>query len=57
MVEIEVGFIEKAGTGIWRMREDAKRHRYPEPKFTANGFFTALSDQVPYKLPRKSPSC
>lgn len=36
-----IGFIEKAGTGIHRMREDARRHKCPEPKFTANGFFTA----------------
>jgi predicted HTH transcriptional regulator len=33
--------IEKAGTGIRRMREDARKHKCPEPKFTVNGFFTA----------------
>ena len=48
-----VGFIEKAGTGIRRMREDAKKHGCPEPKFTANGFFTATfrprAEQVPHK--------
>ena len=36
-----IALIEKAGTGIWRMREEAKRHKCPEPKFTVNGFFTA----------------
>jgi ATP-dependent DNA helicase RecG len=33
--------IEKAGTGIRRMIEDARKHKCPEPKFTVNGFFTA----------------
>jgi ATP-dependent DNA helicase RecG len=36
-----IALIEKAGTGIRRMREDARRHKCPEPKFTVNGFFTA----------------
>src|SRR4030042_192642 len=36
-----IGLIEKAGTGIRRMIEDAKKHKCPEPKFTVNGFFTA----------------
>lgn len=36
-----IAFIEKAGTGIRRMREDARRNRCSEPQFTANGFFTA----------------
>jgi ATP-dependent DNA helicase RecG len=36
-----IAFIEKAGTGIRRMREDARRHQCPEPRFAANGFFTA----------------
>ena len=36
-----IALIEKAGTGIRRMREDARRHQCPEPKFTVNGFFTA----------------
>lgn len=34
-------YIEKAGTGIRRMIEDARKHKCPEPKFTVNGFFTA----------------
>jgi ATP-dependent DNA helicase RecG len=36
-----VAFIEKAGTGIRRIIEDAREHHCPEPKFKANGFFTA----------------
>ena len=36
-----VGFIEKAGTGIRRMREEAKKYGSPEPKFDTAGFFTA----------------
>lgn len=34
--------IEKAGTAIRRMIEDARKHKCPEPKFTMNGFFTAI---------------
>jgi ATP-dependent DNA helicase RecG len=36
-----IAFIEKAGTGIRRMREEARKHKCPEPQFAANGFFTA----------------
>lgn len=36
-----IAFIEKAGTGIRRMIEDARKHKCPEPKFRVNGFFTA----------------
>jgi len=36
-----IALIEKAGTGIRRMIEDARRHKCPEPKFNVNGFFTA----------------
>ncbi|MBM4333697.1 MAG: transcriptional regulator [Deltaproteobacteria bacterium] len=36
-----IALIEKAGTGIRRMMEDARQHKCPEPKFTVNGFFTA----------------
>jgi ATP-dependent DNA helicase RecG len=36
-----IALIEKAGTGIRRMIEDARRYKCPEPKFTVNGFFTA----------------
>lgn len=40
-MESEIGFIEKAGTGIKRMREEAKKYGCPEPKFETTGFFTA----------------
>jgi ATP-dependent DNA helicase RecG len=36
-----IAFIEKAGTGIRRMREEARQHKCPAPRFAANGFFTA----------------
>jgi ATP-dependent DNA helicase RecG len=36
-----IALIEKAGTGIRRMIEDARKQKCPEPKFTVNGFFTA----------------
>lgn len=36
-----IALIEKAGTGIRRMIEDAKKHKCPEPDFKVNGFFTA----------------
>ena len=36
-----IALIEKAGTGIRRMMEDARKNKCPEPKFTVNGFFTA----------------
>ena len=48
-----ISFIEKAGTGIRRMREEAKKNGCPEPTFEANGFFTATfrprTAQVPHK--------
>ncbi|MDO8691549.1 MAG: ATP-binding protein [Dehalococcoidia bacterium] len=37
-----IGFIEKAGTGIRRMREEAALHGSPEPLFKSDCFFTAL---------------
>jgi ATP-dependent DNA helicase RecG len=42
-----IAFIEKAGTGIRRMREGAITLGYPEPVFTANGFFTAVFRPIP----------
>jgi len=36
-----IALFEKAGTGIRRMIEDARKHKCPDPKFTVNGFFTA----------------
>ncbi|MBN1672400.1 MAG: winged helix-turn-helix transcriptional regulator [Kiritimatiellae bacterium] len=35
-----IAFIEKAGTGINRMRNDARSHGYPEPTFEDGTFFT-----------------
>jgi|SRR6185295_11204057 len=37
-----IDFIEKAGTGIRRMREEAKKHGSLAPTFEATGFFTAI---------------
>lgn len=35
-----IGFIEKAGTGILRIREEAREEGCPDPAFEANGFVT-----------------
>jgi len=37
-----IDFIEKAGTGIRRIRDDVREQGCPEPKFETNGFFTAI---------------
>jgi len=37
-----ITFIEKAGTGIKRMRDEAHDQRCPAPIFEDNGFFTAI---------------
>ncbi len=37
-----IEFIEKAGTGIKRIRDEAHRQGCPEPVFEENGFFTAI---------------
>jgi ATP-dependent DNA helicase RecG len=37
-----VGFIEKAGTGIKRIRDEVREQGCPEPEFEANGFVTAI---------------
>ncbi|MCX5824802.1 MAG: putative DNA binding domain-containing protein [Deltaproteobacteria bacterium] len=37
-----ITFIEKAGTGIKRMREEAHDQHCPAPIFEENGFFTAI---------------
>jgi ATP-dependent DNA helicase RecG len=36
-----IDFIEKAGTGIRRIRNETRVQGCPEPKFETNGFFTA----------------
>ncbi len=45
-----ISFIEKAGTGIRRMRDGARDQGYPEPNFTADGFFTAVFKPVVSKI-------
>ena len=54
-----IALIEKAGTGIRRMIEDAKRHKCPEPKFKVDGFFTATfwpSLEIAHKItPQATP--
>ena len=42
-----IGFIEKAGTGIGRMRQEARDHGSPAPEFRADGFFTAVFRPLP----------
>jgi ATP-dependent DNA helicase RecG len=37
-----ISFIEKAGTGIRRMRDTARHQGCPEPTFSENSFFTAV---------------
>ena len=37
-----IAFIEKAGTGIRRMREGARSLGYPEPEFSSGSFFSAV---------------
>lgn len=37
-----IDFIEKAGTGIKRIRDEARQGGYPEPEWEANGFTTAI---------------
>jgi ATP-dependent DNA helicase RecG len=36
-----IDFIEKAGTGIRRIRDDVRAQGCPDPEFENNGFFTA----------------
>lgn len=37
-----IGFIEKAGTGVKRIRDEAREGGYPEPVWETNGFTTAI---------------
>ena len=37
-----IGFIEKAGTGVKRIRDEARGGGYPEPVWEANGFTTTI---------------
>ncbi len=63
-----ITFIEKAGTGIKRMREEARAQHCPAPTFEESGFFTAIfypnpevraqagaTPQAPHKHPASSP--
>ena len=61
-----IDFIEKAGTGIRRMREGARNQGYPEPQFFVGSFFSALfyplvsidpssTPQAPRKNPASTP--
>ena len=55
-----IGFIEKAGTGIKRIRDEAREGGYPEPVWEANGFTTAIFRPNPEvraaATPRAGPS-
>lgn len=37
-----IDFIEKAGTGVKRIRDGAREGGYPEPEWVANGFVTTI---------------
>jgi ATP-dependent DNA helicase RecG len=37
-----IDFIEKAGTGVKRIRDEAREGGYPEPAWEANGFVTTI---------------
>lgn len=64
-----IGYIEKAGTGIKRIRDEAREGGYPEPEWEANGFVTAIfrpnaevraaaerTEQVAPQVPPKYPA-
>ncbi len=42
-----IAFIEKAGTGILRMRDGARAEGYPEPEFSETGFFSVVFRPIP----------
>ena len=42
-----IGFIEKAGTGVKRIRDVARAGGYPEPVWQADGFTTAIFQPKP----------
>ena len=41
-----IDFVEKAGTGIRRIRDEARAQDCPEPQFEANSFATCCSSRV-----------
>lgn len=58
-----IDFIEKAGTGIGRMRDESLRQGCPEPEFEESGFFVAVfrpnptaRGRVPTQPPTQSPT-
>lgn len=51
-----IAFIEKAGTGIQRMRDAAREHGHPQPEITADGFFTVVFRPLPSAPPKHPPS-
>lgn len=53
-----IAFIEKAGTGIQRMREAARLQGHPQPELRADGFFTVVFRplaETPPKPPSSTP--
>lgn len=46
-----IGFIEKAGTGVKRIRAEAREGGYPEPTWETNGFTTAIFRPLPVAEP------
>jgi len=50
-----IAFIEKAGTGIKRMRDGARDQGYPVPEFSVGNFFTALFRPLPKATPQATP--
>lgn len=51
-----IAFIEKAGTGIQRMRDAAREHGHPQPEITADGFFTVVFRPLSSTPPKHPPS-
>jgi ATP-dependent DNA helicase RecG len=50
-----IDFIEKAGTGIRRMREGAVSNGYPEPEFMVDNFFDAVFYPLKAEDPASTP--
>ena len=51
-----IEFIEKAGTGIRRIRDDVREQGCPEPEFETNGFFTVIFRPNPSVRTQSAPS-
>jgi ATP-dependent DNA helicase RecG len=49
-----IDFIEKAGTGVKRIRDEARKGGYPQPVWEANGFTTAIFRPNPEVRPAAS---